>query len=172
MWRAIVFNRRQAPLAAAADTSQRDSVAFEHSGVIMPGDIKRPAVNGVVAALGAAKEAGVATTDYVAHVTAVNKEDGRVVRLPSTLVAGLRCELDPEAKASLASDQILHAVVAIGAKNVLPSPQNLLPIGSLQVFISLAFVGPGNAWVPGASLQLAAYLEAAAAWSSSSVSDK
>jgi len=135
----------------------------ERLDVVMPGDKRRAAVAGAVAALAAAAEDGIVAPGFTSQFIAVHANSGKLMSLSTTLVPGSRCSCNSEPPAAVATpvylpaeggkvlpSDLLRVVVGVGAEHVLPGPRAPYPPGSLQVRTGLAFVGPDGRWLSGA----------------------
>jgi len=153
---------------ASATSAAISPTVFECTSVVPPGSDRRAMVTAAIAGLASAAEVGRTPEGLVASVTAVHPGTGRTVTLPAAIVPGSRCAVGSQppvlSTEACASPPVLRAVVGWGARHVLPGARQVHPVGSLEVRVGLAFVGPDCSWVSGHSLALPAFLEAASAW--------
>eukprot|EP00401_Gymnodinium_catenatum_P062204 CAMPEP_0117462634 /NCGR_PEP_ID=MMETSP0784-20121206/3156_1 /TAXON_ID=39447 /ORGANISM="" /LENGTH=665 /DNA_ID=CAMNT_0005256407 /DNA_START=60 /DNA_END=2054 /DNA_ORIENTATION=- len=186
LWRAAVGSTHALPAALGPGPPAESATIYERSDVVMPGDKRRLAVAGAVAALAAANESEPsrrAADELEVRVSAVRAplhHGGAIkaVALPASLHAGSRRSIDavvpPPASVSAATTEtnvaaapLLHVAVGLGAQHVLPGPRTPHPAGSLQVRLGLTFAGPTSSWIvnggggQGGALLLAGLLEAA-----------
>jgi len=165
LWRATLAGEENLIKAAPGSCA----TLLERVDTVLPGDLRRLAVAGVVAALndGKAEE-----TCHAGLLVAIHWPSGRRVRLPVALAPNSRrdpAEAPPAgawAPTSAGGPAVLMgAVVGLGCRPARSS----YPQGSLEVQLGLAFVGPGGQWLQGGALVVAAMLEALAAWSPNAV---
>jgi len=142
---------------------------LERLDVALPGDLRRMAVAGTVAALQAIAE-GQPSMGHTVHVTGVHATTQRLVTLPAVLAPGSRRSSESPAPAlsdAGAPQPLLGVVIGLGTRPVMPQPHGAVqyPSGSYEVRTSMSFVGPDGGWLRGGALALVALLEALAAWS-------
>lgn len=134
---------------------------FERSDIVTPGDRRRLGAAGVAAALGAGP-----APDHSARVVAVHSASGRAFPIEAGLALGSRRQLQEAIPAPPAT---LRCVVGFGARSLacLPKAGLMVPQGSIEISLGLAFLGPDGLWLPGVGagrVMLAALLEASSAW--------
>lgn len=175
LWRVALGSGNLLPTAAnthdpANEIAQvRLATMCERMDVVPPGDSKRAAVAGAVAALTATVGAGKTLETHAVNVVAIHASSERIVRVPASMLPGSRIDASKTTPSSSHEGRLpplLSVAVGLGAGHILPGPKARYPAGSLEVRLGLAFIGTGGHWLQGNVGAVLSLLEALASLAS------